>query len=265
METREYIESGILELYVYGLLDETQNAEVAQMARQHAAIEDEIVSIEKAIVNLSTSFSPYLSAENFEKIKQRLEIKYMPETQVVEMKRRTNWAAWTGWAAAILLLAGGGYLLMQWNQANMEIVNAETQNKKLQDTIILLDVRNKGTESALAVVRDNKNTVVTLGGQAAAPEAIAKVYWNRETQAVYVDASGLPEPPEGKVYQVWSLKLKPQLTPTSIGLLENFTADTHKLFSVSTTADAEAFGITLEPAGGSETPTMEQLYTLGKV
>ena len=29
--------------------------------------------------------------------------------------------------------------------------------------------------------------------------------------------------------------------------------------------EAQAFGITLEPAGGSAGPTMEQLYTLGKV
>jgi anti-sigma-K factor RskA len=264
METREYIESGILELYVYGLLDENQNAEVSQMARDHTAVRDEIVSIETAIINLSTSFSPYLSAENFEKIRRRLDLK-STETPVVDIRRRSNWAAWTGWAAAIALLAGAGYLYTQLNQANVDVVNADIQNKKLLDTINILDIRNEDTESALTIIRDNKNTVITLDGQAAAPEAIAKVYWNRETQTVYVDASGLPEPPEGQVYQVWSLKLTPQLTPTSIGLLENFTADTHKIFSVSNTADAEAFGITLEPAGGSQTPTMEQLYTLGKV
>jgi hypothetical protein len=50
---------------------------------------------------------------------------------------------------------------------------------------------------------------------------LPKVYWNQDTKVVYVDASGLPEPPEGMVYQVWALKLDP-LTPTSIGLLENF-------------------------------------------
>ena len=82
---------------------------------------------------------------------------------------------------------------------------------------------------------------------------------------VYVDASGLPEPPEGKVYQIWSLKLQPQLTPTSIGLLADFKGDKDKVFAVDKTGDAEAFGITLEPAGGSKSPTMEQLYTLGKV
>ena len=77
--------------------------------------------------------------------------------------------------------------------------------------------------------------------------------------------SGLPEPPEGMVYQVWSLKLKPALTPTSIGLLSDFTTENNKLFAVSNTGNAEAFGITLEPTGGSKSPTMEQLYTLGAV
>ena len=40
----------------------------------------------------------------------------------------------------------------------------------------------------------------------------------------------------------------------------------HKIHHKTTTKEgAEAFGITLEPAGGSVSPTLEQLYTLGKV
>ena len=66
------------------------------------------------------------------------------------------------------------------------------------------------------------------------------------------------------VYQIWALKLSP-LTPTSIGLLENFESNEQKLFAVNNADQAEAFGITLEPAGGSLTPTMEKLYALGKV
>ena len=117
----------------------------------------------------------------------------------------------------------------------------------------------------MQVIRDTKNTVVVLGGQKVAPTASAKIYWNKETATVYVDASGLPEPPKGKVYQIWSLQLSPTLTPTSIGLLANFNGNTEKIFAVSGTKNAQAFGITLEPTGGSKTPTMDQLYTLGKV
>jgi hypothetical protein len=52
------------------------------------------------------------------------------------------------------------------------------------------------------------NTVVALA-DAVAPESSAKIYWNKETQVVYVDAAGFTEPPKGMVYQIWSLKLQP--------------------------------------------------------
>jgi hypothetical protein len=38
MENKEYIESGILELYVYGLLSETESEEVTTMAKNNPEI-----------------------------------------------------------------------------------------------------------------------------------------------------------------------------------------------------------------------------------
>jgi anti-sigma-K factor RskA len=66
------------------------------------------------------------------------------------------------------------------------------------------------------------------------------------------------------VYQVWSLKMQP-LTPTNIGLLDSFEEDENKIFRLENTNASEGFGITLEPEGGSETPTLERLYALGVV
>lgn len=262
MDTKQYIESGILELYVYGLLSETENSEVNQTAKEYKEIEAEIISIEKAIVNLSTSFSPFLSADNFEKIKAKLDLKY---SKIIEMKPRNNWSQYVGWAAAIVFLLGIGYQYTQLSETKNLVATVEKEKTNLQDTLVDLKLKNKQTATALSIVHDNKNTVINLGGQAVSPKSYAKIYWNQETEVVYVDATGLPEPPEGMEYQIWSLKLAPQLTPTSIGLLSDFTANKEKLFAVSKTGDAEAFGITLEPAGGSKTPTMEQLYALGKV
>ena len=37
------------------------------------------------------------------------------------------------------------------------------------------------------------------------------------------------------------------------------------IYKFENVPDPEAFGITLEPAGGSEAPTLSQLYTLGTV
>jgi anti-sigma-K factor RskA len=261
MDTKEYIESGILELYVYGLLSETENLEVSFMSKSSPEINEEIIAIEKSIVALSSSFSPFHSVANFEKIKEKLELKH---AKVVEMKPTTNWSQYIGWAAAVLLLAGIGFQYMQIDQNNSQFANTTIQKTKLEKELKILVLKNKSSETTLAIVRDVKNTVVALGGQAVAPESFTKVYWNQETKVVYIDAAGLPKPPEGMVYQVWALKLNP-LTPTSIGLLENYDSNEQKLFTVNNADEAEAFGITLEPAGGSLSPTMEQLYTLGKV
>ena len=262
MEAQEYIESGILELYVYGLLTETENLEIAEMAKKNPEVEQEILAIEKAIVALSSSFSPFHSVANFEKIKARLELKH---GKVVDMKPASNWSQYVGWAAAVVMLLGLGYQTLELTKTKEAIATIGNEKNKIQREFAYLDQQNKETEKNLTIVRDIKNTGVTLGGQAVSPTSFAKVYWNKDTRTTYIDAAGLPKPPKGMVYQVWSLKLSPVLTPTSIGLLENFDENEHKIFAVDQTDSAEAFGITLEPAGGSLTPTMEQLYTLGKV
>lgn len=262
MENKEYIESGVLELYVYGLLSESENDEVAAMSNKNPEIKAEILSIEKAIINLSSSFSPFISHSQFEKVKAKLELKH---GKVVGFKTGSNRAAYIGWAASIVLLIGIGYQYLKLDETSSQVVTIEKEKSKLQETVAGLETRNNETQKVLGVVRDDNNKIIALGGQAVAPAAKAKIYWNQKTDEVYVDASGLPEPPEGKEYQIWSLKLLPQLTPTSIGMLSDFKANQSKIFAVDKTNGAEAFGITLEPAGGSASPTMEQLYTLGKV
>jgi shikimate kinase len=98
---------------------------------------------------------------------------------------------------------------------------------------------NKQTETSLAVVRDTKNTVVALGGQAVAPTS-SKVYWNKETEVVYIDAAGL-----AGMDQVW-VKLNP--FTHQYRTLDNFDKNNSRIFLLCSTGDVEAFGITLEPA-----------------
>lgn len=261
MDIQGYLDTGILELYVYGLLDENGTREVSEMAKQYPEINDEIISIEKAIINLSTSFSPFLSSENFDRIREKLEIKY---GRKAEVRTRSYFPKYVGWAAAILLLSAIGVQYVRLDTANKQVATAEIERAKLQEALVTSEIKIKQTADALAFIGNKNTAVITLGGQAVSPQSFAKVYYNKADATVYVDAKGLPEPPQGKVYQVWALKLNP-LTPTSIGLLADFSADNQRIFAVDKAAGAEGFGITLEPTGGSATPTMDQLYTLGKV
>ncbi len=260
MSTEEYIASGILELYVFGILSDEENREVYEMAQSSREVRDEIISIEKAVISLSYSFSPYLSAENYDKIRRQLIEKH---SGVVEMKPKRGMSPWIGWAAAVVLMFGLAYQYYEYNEVTKEVQAVTKERSKFEQMLATLEVKNTQTEKALAVIRDKFSKVIQLEGQSVAPEAYAKVYVNPNKKEIYVDIAGLPAAPEGKVYQVWALKLDP-LTPTSIGVLENV-SKTNGIMQVENFDQAEAFGITLEPAGGSVSPTLEQLYTLGKV
>ena len=261
MNSKEYIESGILELYVFGKLTDDEMAEVSQMATQHPEVKEEITAIERAVINLSYGIAPHLSAANFDKIRHQL----LEKQKVIQMQTRTPWTQYMGWAAAAVFVLGMGVQFYKLNESNSIIDNLAVERTKLQESVVDLELKNKESDEVLAVLRDNGSVSVALAGQQVNPNAFAKAYYNKTTKAVYIDASGLPEPPKGMVYQVWALQLEPVLIPTSIGLLDTYASSTTKVIKVANAEAPQAFGITLEPAGGSAGPTMEQLYTLGKV
>lgn len=258
MDIEKYISSGILELYVAGALSEIENQEVYDAMQQYPEIKEEVLSIEAAIVQL-TAGTKTDNSYSFSDIESKLN---KNQAKVIPInKPKNNWLQYTGWVASLILATTLVYTLNQKNTLEDKIAKERIQMEGLID-----DSYNSlaEAEKLIEVFRDKDIVGVPLAGQKVSPTSYAKVYWDKKTNAIYLDAKGLPEPPKGKVYQVWSLKLDP-LTPTSLGTLDSFTADNNKIFTITNTNQSEAFGITLEPEGGSESPTLEQLYTLGAV
>lgn len=256
MTPEELIASGKIELYVYGVLPAEEHEEVFLMAAQHTVVKEEIMAIEAALYRLSSYTSPYLSARNYERIKTAIKLGGK------NLHKPGNYLlTFMGYAAAVLFLLGMGYYYTGYNHLKGEYDSVTDKNKELETTVTQINTANQ----LLNEIRDSKYTRIALEGQAIAPEATAGIYWDKDSHKVLVDVQKLPEPPEGKVYQVWSLVLTPNPVPTSIGVLDDYKNTDTKIFEIDNVTYAEAFGITLEPKGGSKTPTMEQLYTLGKV
>ncbi len=264
MDINAYIESGILELYVAGTLSDKENKEVYDLMLKHPEILQEVLEIEAAIIKLTASTSQQNNVHILQLIKDKLKFN-ASDTKVVQMtKPKNNWFTYTGWAAAIILGAGLLWTTNQNKQLQSDLQTAEIEQSYLETQIADAKTDLEASKNLLNVLRDKDIISVPLGGQGNFANTYAKVYWDKKTNKVYLDAQGLPEAPEGKVYQVWSLTLNP-LTPTSLGTIDTFNTDDNKIFEITNANESQAFGITLEPAGGSESPTMEQLYTLGVV
>ncbi|WP_092983500.1 anti-sigma factor [Robiginitalea myxolifaciens] len=264
MDVSKYIASGILELYVAGALSEQENQEVAALAQEYPEILAEVEAIEASIRELAASYASG-AAPDFAALESQLTSPSVKQLKPGEPEpRRFRLWAYSGWAAALIIGAASLYLLQERNRMAGELDGLQEENTQLETQISQAREGLENANATLKALGEKGIQLVPLTGQQVAPEAYARAFWNTEANRVYIDANGLPEPPPGMVYQVWSLKLDP-LTPTSLGLLEDFAADTDKIFALANPNDSEAFGITLEPAGGSESPTLEQLYTLGAV
>lgn len=264
---QEYISSGVLELYVYGALSTEESIEVTNALKEYPEVRKEVEEIEIALQKLSGSLAPHDALRILNSIKSKLgtdNVKRIDPDHGKTTSSGTNWVSYIGWAASILLLAGLFFLLKDNNELRQQLNTEQARNARMEEQIVTARQDAENAQELLAAIRGKEVNRVPLPGQEVAPEAYATVYWNTETQTAYIDALDLPEPPEGMVYQVWSLTLDP-LTPTSIGLLDDFTQDNNKIFALENPNQSQAFGITLEPAGGSEAPTMEQLYVLGTV
>jgi anti-sigma-K factor RskA len=87
---------------------------------------------------------------------------------------------------------------------------------------------------------------------------LAAVYWDKSTKDVYFLPTKLDQVPAGKQYQLWAIV---NGKPVDAGVI----GECNGLCKMRNIPNAEAFAITLEQKGGSPTPTLSEMYVMGKV
>ena len=115
------------------------------------------------------------------------------------------------------------------------------------------------TFADLTVVRNENEKIITLLATDSTRHYMARVFWNHQTHDAYIDVLSLPSPGSGKQYQLWALVGG---KPLDAGV---FIIDTtNGMQKVKAIISADAWAVTLEPQGGSASPTLTQMYLLSK-
>ena len=161
-------------------------------------------------------------------------------------------------AASILLLLGSLGLTYSFYTKYTEINNTyQTVQSKMQKDLNA----NEAMKHDLAVMGDKNAVPVVLKGTAHAPDALAKIYWMKNTGEVYVDPSNLPSAPPGKQYQLWAIV---DGKPVDAGMIRTENGIFH-IQKMKSFGNAQAFAITMEKTGGSPTPSMDQMFVMAKI
>lgn len=159
--------------------------------------------------------------------------------------RRSWWpAVWAGAMAAGIAAIAVGLGMSASYQKRLDALAQETR---------ALQAEVERQRAVLDLVRDPAAQVVALAGQAAAPEARARMIWS--PQGGLLVAAGLPPAPAGKAYQLWAIA--GQNAPVSAGVFEVDPKGVASLRvpKLAGVEKVDVFAVTLEPAGGLPAPS----------
>jgi anti-sigma-K factor RskA len=269
MTTKEYISSGVLELYVMGGLTEQEMRKVECMALVHDDISEELKRIELAYEKLAleTQVEPSesLKADIWASIEaggnnQNEEIPVVKLDNDSQAPKRFNWAR----AASIVAIVGLGVALWSNVDRNNKMASDIESQEIRQDD---LNARLNASEEKLdllsrdmAVVCDYRYLGIRLKGTENAPDASVQVFWNTQSSEVYLAVQEMAELEKNKVYQLWVLD---EGQPIDVG---TFTPTKgNRLVKMKDVVKGQTFAVTIQQVGGSESPALETLQVIGDV
>jgi len=277
-ESKAYIETGILELYVLGQLNAREQLEVEAMAIKFPEVSKEINAIEIAMEQyaLSHAIEPTAGLEKqiFEEITATPvdQPPVAPTDNIVPLYPdnssstiRTLRFALVACIALLVISAAALYSAhTKLNLANQQIASLSTDREKFAATVSYIKDENKDLQEIAAISSDPTWTPVKLAGTKISPQANMMVYWHKKGQHVMVDNTkmALPENDASHQYQLWAMV---NGKPVDLGVFDAQTQPKKLLLAMKEVGNAQAFAVTLEKRGGSVNPTMEKMVALGAV
>lgn len=263
MDIKTYISSGIIEEYALGILPQEEASILECVMKNNKEVLNAVLEAQKTLELLADAeavqapselksqiFAKLDFAKPVENISQATE-KEIIATPIIPLNKKSggnNFSKFALVAASLLLLASLGYNLYTSKNQKQELANLATNNTILTNQVSELKNQNQ-------MILNSKN--IKLNGVAAHPGMLANVYWD-QSKKVYLKVNNLPTAPAGQQYQLWAIV---DGKPVSAGMFDGNHPD--EIQSMAVIDKAQAFAITLEKAGGVDSPTMENMMVMG--
>lgn len=261
MNKEEIISSGLLELYALGIASAEESKTVEECLSQYPELKDELSDIESSLEDYAQANAVQPSAQLKQKILGSIDINKESTVQRIEEEAISKPVEKTYRipafykmlaAASVVLLIGSIIVAISfYNKYNSAQGDLQIAQQKLEQQ----DKFNQAMTSDINVMTDKNARNVVLNGTAMAPEALAKIFWMKNTGQVYIEPSNLPQVPEGKQYQLWAIV---DGKPVDAGMITTEKGIYH-IQKMKSFGKVDAFAITLEKKGGSPTPTLDQM------
>ncbi|MEO8171879.1 MAG: anti-sigma factor [Sediminibacterium sp.] len=259
MDTKAYIESGVIESYVLGMADAQEAAELEQLSRQYPEIRKAIDEFELNLEMQSLASSVMPSPQVKKQLLATLDFAREEKARVVGFQ----WTRYVAAASVILLIVSSALNFYFYNQ--FKSTSNAYQALLTENTTLVAQNQNIQTKALelytnMQLMSDPALIKVSMSGDAIPGKAgnLATIFWDSKSKDVYLLPNKLAPAPAGMQYQLWAIV---DGKPVDAGMI-GACAGLCKMKNIPT---ASMFAVTLEKEGGVASPTMAQMYVAGKV
>lgn len=260
MDIKAYIESGVIESYVLGIADAEEAAELQRLSLEYPAIAAAIKEREQWLREFSEATGRPAPNGVKNQLLQSLSKEFTVKPGPIHLaNRRFKFIAAASLLALFISTAGNVYLYKKYTKATGDYIALQKEQIQVLAENQAYQARLTAFDHDLKVMSGPGVIKVPLAGVTGKEGSIATVYWDTRSRDVYLMANNLPPVPSGKQYQLWALI---DGKPVDAGMISDCTSFLCHLKKVT---GAQAFAITLEKAGGSATPTLDQMFVIGNV
>lgn len=276
MNSKEYISSGILESYILGHASPEEAGILECVMKNNTEVREAFEEAQKTFEMLATAQAVTppndLKSKIWDRIQQQEKVELPVEKPIIPIQtnvqqspvkaeiretkseKKGNWKNFAIAASLLFLVSTGANLYWMNSQSEMKEEMANMKNENQSKNLAMQNMQQK-----LDVVANPDMKKIVLAGVEKHPEAKATVLWDANSKDVYLSVNNLPKAPEGMQYQLWAIE---DGKPVSAGM---YSEDKDMKIALANITKAQAFAITLEKKGGSEVPTMENMYVMGGV
>ncbi|NND95161.1 MAG: anti-sigma factor [Flavobacteriales bacterium] len=263
-----FLESGLLEQYALGLCNPVEMMEVEQMLESSALVSEKYEEIQDNFEKLAKIRAVRPPEEVRSKVLDFLNEE--AEAPIVSMKEQYQSPSETPEkrGGSLLRLAAGLALLIclsllytQWNAKQELLVKNEALQNELEGMRSEMDGIRTEVQSLTAsmnFINDAETKKIKLADEEENDLRLI-AYWNDSSEKAVLDISNMPNPPQGKCYQLWADVHGEML---SVAVISKPSSDFQE---VRFYEEAESLNITLEDAPGSDHATVTALVTSAAV
>ena len=273
---KDYIESGVLELYVLGDLSKEERLQVEEMANLHPKIATELTQIELAMESVALNLAVIPSDSQKAKFLNSLTLAEdnveskvsSTEAKVVPMSKSSlNFYKYSFAACLALLVVSIVAIVNLTNNLKdykQQVAALQSSNQNFANQVNYLDKQVENSNEAIGFYTNPDNKFVSLAGTANSPDSKLVIAFNAKEQKVSLDLKSMkmPETDAEHQYQLWALV---DGVPVDLGLFDTEGTQVIGFKNMKSIGKAQAFAVTLEPKGGSVNPTMEQMIVMGAI